>query len=35
LIFNSKPPAGNLWGVMLEKVWAKINGNYEYINDGW
>ncbi len=35
LIFNQKSPAGDMWGAMLEKVWAKINGNYEYINDGW
>lgn len=35
LIFNRKGPENDLWGVMLEKVWAKINGNYENINFGW
>ena len=35
LIFNRKAPDGDLWGVMIEKVWAKINGNYEFINFGW
>jgi hypothetical protein len=34
-LMDSKAPDGALWGVFLEKVWAKVNGNYEYINDGW
>jgi Calpain family cysteine protease len=25
----------NIWGVLLEKAFAKITGNYEYINYGW
>jgi hypothetical protein len=32
---NRKAPDGDMWGVMFEKIWAKINGNYEYINYGW
>lgn len=35
LIFNTQPPSGDFWGVWLEKAWAKVNGNYEYINYGW
>lgn len=35
LIFNRQGPDGDLWGPMIEKVWAKINGNYENINYGW
>jgi hypothetical protein len=26
---------GALWGPLLEKVWAKINGNYEMTAAGW
>ena len=26
---------GALFGPLLEKVWAKINGNYERISAGW
>ena len=26
---------GALWGPLLEKVWAKINGNYESTAAGW
>ena len=26
---------GALWGPLLEKVWAKINGNYERTAAGW
>jgi Calpain family cysteine protease len=25
----------NIWSVLLEKAFAKITGNYEYINYGW
>lgn len=35
LIFNRKPSGNNLWGVILEKAFAKINGNYENINFGY
>ena len=34
-LFEAKAPDGALWPVFMEKVWAKVNGNYEYINDGW
>ena len=34
-VFDSKAPSGALWGVFLEKVWAKVNGNYEFTNYGW
>jgi hypothetical protein len=34
-LFNSKPPSGDLWGVVLEKAYAKLNGNYQFINYGW
>lgn len=26
---------GALWGPLIEKVWAKINGNYEHTAAGW
>jgi hypothetical protein len=35
VLFDSRAPNGALWAVVLEKVWAKINGNYEAINYGW
>ena len=35
LIFDKQAPNGALWAVILEKVFAKLNGNYEYINYGW
>jgi hypothetical protein len=25
----------NIWTALLEKTFAKITGNYEYINEGW
>ena len=25
----------NIWAPILEKAFAKVFGNYEYINDGW
>jgi len=28
-------PSGGLWGAFLEKVWAKLNGNYRFIEGGW
>lgn len=31
-IFASKPSSGALWGVLLEKAWAKVSGNYEFIS---
>jgi hypothetical protein len=35
MLFNRAAPDGALWGVIMEKVWAKVNGNYEFINYGW
>lgn len=35
LLFDMRPSDGSLWAVLLEKAWAKINGNYENINYGW
>lgn len=35
LIMNRQPPDGDYWGIILEKAWAKVNGNYENINYGW
>ena len=35
LIFNRKTSDADFWAVLLEKAFAKINGNYEYINWGW
>ena len=35
LIMNRQPPDGDYWAIVLEKAWAKVNGNYENINYGW
>ena len=35
LIFDRMPSDSSMWSVLLEKAFAKINGNYEYINYGW
>jgi hypothetical protein len=35
LVSDRQAPNGAFWGVILEKVFAKINGNYENINYGW
>jgi hypothetical protein len=34
-IFANIGVDGALWGPLLEKVWAKINGNYESTAAGW
>ena len=34
LIFARPGSDGSLWAVLLEKVWAKVNGNYDLINGG-
>ena len=34
LIFDHIAPDKAMWGPMMEKVWAKINGNYENIVAG-
>ena len=35
-LFFAKPGIdGAMWGPLLEKLWAKINGNYELIASGW
>jgi hypothetical protein len=35
LLFNRKTTNGDFWPILLEKAWAKVNGNYENINWGW
>lgn len=35
LVFDRMPADGSLWSVILEKAFAKVNGNYENINYGW
>ena len=35
LLFTSIPSTGALWGPLLEKLWAKITGNYELTASGW
>ena len=34
LVFDTTASDGSLWGPMMEKVWAKANGNYEKIIGG-
>jgi len=34
-VFNKPDDVTNsIWGALMEKVWAKINGNYEFIIAG-
>ena len=36
LVFNKKSALdGDFWAVIIEKAFAKLNGNYEIINWGW
>lgn len=35
LLFNRMASDGSLWSVIMEKAFAKLNGNYEFINEGW
>ena len=35
LVFDRRPGSGDIWGPLLEKTFAKLNGNYEAINYGW
>ena len=36
LLFAAESVAdNNIWEALLEKTFAKINGNYENINYGW
>lgn len=32
---NRQPPDSDYWAIVIEKAWAKVNGNYENINYGW
>jgi Calpain family cysteine protease len=34
LVFATQAKNGALWAPFMEKVWAKVNGNYEQINSG-
>jgi hypothetical protein len=34
LVFDIQAADGSLWGPLMEKVWAKANGNYEVIIGG-
>ena len=32
---EANPVSLNMWGVFLEKAWAKLNVNYERTSSGW
>jgi hypothetical protein len=32
---NPSKVNGDWWAPILEKAWAKINNNYESVNNGW
>lgn len=33
--FARLPDDGSIWGLILEKAWAKVTGNYEMTQGGW
>jgi len=33
--FTQPGEDGDLWGSIMEKVWAKVNGNYQSIEGGF
>lgn len=33
--FSAQSSDGDIWPLLLEKVWAKLNGNYDYTNSGY
>ena len=35
LAFAKTSPTGGLYSAFLEKAWAKLSGNYEFIGSGW
>lgn len=36
MLYFAQPSYTNaLYGIFLEKAWAKVNGNYEFIEGGW
>jgi hypothetical protein len=35
LAFAKTSPTGGLYAAFLEKAWAKLSGNYEFIGNGW
>ena len=35
LFFAKRPGEGDMWATLLEKAYAKLNGNYESLNYGW
>jgi hypothetical protein len=35
MIFNRMAPDGAFYAALMEKAFAKVNGNYEFINYGW
>jgi hypothetical protein len=35
MVFSDCARNGNCWGVLLEKLWSKINVNYERTCGGW
>ena len=36
MLYFAQPSYTNaLYGIFLEKAWARVNGNYELIEGGW
>jgi len=35
LVFDNHGADNSIWGAFIEKLWAKVVGNYEFTWSGW